>query len=277
MKDWDKINSRANHYYNEIIGGTKLFGDNFTSEEIKEWYSVESSSYEKIIDKDNYIYHYHSLNKILGFSKLPNNIRLVNVLSFGGGFGYEIEPIVDRVDNIFIVEPSHMFRQNNIKGKKIKYIRPSVMGKLNFPNDFFDVITCFGVLMYIPNVSFVLSELYRCLKPGGYLLIREPITDMRILENIDRKGCGYNTRGIPLIFFKEWLKRTHFSNKKITLHGLGPFLKILKNLGIDVYNSDILTSIDIFISRLFTFNYVYHRNNPLKKVSPGSAFLMLKK
>ena len=59
IKKDNKMKSGVKRYYNEIIAGTELYGDNFTFEEIKEWYSVESLSYEEIIDNDQYIYHYH--------------------------------------------------------------------------------------------------------------------------------------------------------------------------------------------------------------------------
>ena len=49
---------------------------------------------------------------------------------------------------------------------------------MEFPNNYFDLITSFGVLHHIPDVSKVFSELSRVLAPGGYLLIREPIVSM---------------------------------------------------------------------------------------------------
>lgn len=147
---------------------------------------------------------------------------------------------------------------------------------IDFPDNFFDVITCFGVLMYIPNVTFVLSELYRCLSPDGYLLVREPITSLGIGEE-NRAGCGLNTRGIPLSYFKDWISNHQFNNSTIIPHMFGPLLKLLSFLKIDIYNNNMTTRIDLLISRLFLFNYQYTRKSIFDKIAPGSVFLVLKK
>jgi ubiquinone/menaquinone biosynthesis C-methylase UbiE len=53
-------------------------------------------------------------------------------------------------------------------------VKPSTDGALPFPDASFDLVTCLGVLHHIPKVSFALCELYRCLTPGGFALVREP-------------------------------------------------------------------------------------------------------
>lgn len=40
-------------------------------------------------------------------------------------------------------------------------------GSIDFPDNFFDLILCFATLHHIPNVTFVISELFRTLRGGG--------------------------------------------------------------------------------------------------------------
>lgn len=44
---------------------------------------------------------------------------------------------------------------------------------LSFPDNSFDAVYCWGVLMHIPNVEAAVKELARVVKPGGHLIISE--------------------------------------------------------------------------------------------------------
>jgi ubiquinone/menaquinone biosynthesis C-methylase UbiE len=44
---------------------------------------------------------------------------------------------------------------------------------LSFPNDHFDLVLCWGVLMHIPNAERAVSELARVAKPGGFVVLEE--------------------------------------------------------------------------------------------------------
>jgi 2-polyprenyl-3-methyl-5-hydroxy-6-metoxy-1,4-benzoquinol methylase len=44
---------------------------------------------------------------------------------------------------------------------------------LSFPNDHFDLVLCWGVLMHIPDAERAISELARVTKPGGFLVLEE--------------------------------------------------------------------------------------------------------
>lgn len=45
--------------------------------------------------------------------------------------------------------------------------------KLPYPDDFFDLITCFMVLHHNYNITYMISELKRVIKKGGYIIINE--------------------------------------------------------------------------------------------------------
>lgn len=53
-------------------------------------------------------------------------------------------------------------------------IRNESLTHLSFPAAYFDHIITFDVLEHIPDVAKALRECYRCLKPGGHLLLSVP-------------------------------------------------------------------------------------------------------
>jgi SAM-dependent methyltransferase len=192
---------------NEIYKtGKTLYGDEFSNSQIEQWFREEEEAYANLGAKDlnTYEYLYHTINIINGFSKIPPpNIFYENVLGIGSAFGDEFIPIIDKIGKLTIVEPSKNLRSSQV-GKIIpKYVTPNAFGDLEFENNSFDLITCFGVLHHIPNVTKVLSEMIRVLKVGGVLLIREPIHSMGDW-NSPRFGLTKNERGISEEFFNNF-------------------------------------------------------------------------
>ncbi len=115
------------------------------------------------------------------------------------------------IEQITILDPSEQFVVNEFKGKPIIYVKPTVEGKMEFPNNSFDVITSFGTLHHIPNVEFIIDEMARVLKPGGYLLIREPIISMGDWRN-PRNGLTSRERGIPFELMKNYILKNKLKN-----------------------------------------------------------------
>src|SRR5690606_11406901 len=74
---------------------------------------------------------------------------------------------------------------------------------------FFDLVTCFGVLHHIPNVSHVMKEIHRTMRKDGLLLLREPIVSMGDWRQ-PRHALTKNERGLPESFLNEQLKRLEF-------------------------------------------------------------------
>lgn len=252
--------------------GKKLYGDDFTLKEIESWYSDEQEGYATLAqDKDKYIYEYHGLNQEYGFRFLPNT-TFQNILGFGSCYGHEFYPILDKIRNITIIEPSEKFASSDIKGKPVCYVRPTVSGDLLFENDSFDLITCFQVLHHIPNVSKILQEFYRCLKSKGYVLISEPITSMGDWRK-PRTGLTKRERGLPLNVFRDIILSTGFTivkeqrtDHRITRKFKNIYQGYFKK---SIYNSIIAMKFDRFFSRYFHINKQYY---PFKKYrGPGAA------
>ena len=84
-----------------------------------------------------------------------------------------------------------------------------------------DLVTCFGALSYIANVSHVLREFARVLEPSGLLLIREPMTSMGGGWGSPQRGSGVtpHARGVPCGYFRRELAADGFVVERETLVG----------------------------------------------------------
>jgi len=260
---------------NEYFEGKKLWGDDFSKEEIEKWYEDEKEGYSGLIENSNYSYAYHELNKFHGYTRLKHIKQFPKALSFGGATGDELLPILKKINKITIVEPSKKLRTKEIYGKKINYITPSINGKLKIKSESFDLITCFGVLHHIPNVSFVFRELIRVLKKDGIILIREPIVSMGDWNN-PRKGLTKRERGIPLEYFKKIIKENNLeviSEHKV----LFPLTRRLNFGKGEISNFKLIIWMDYILSKIFFWNNKYHAKSFFDKLRPQSIFYVLKK
>lgn len=268
----------------EYFSGKKLYGDDFDFDRIQQWYEDEKEGYAGLVSENKVwntqeSYGYHQLNILHGYSFLPENKRFERALGLGSAYGYEFLPIISRIDSIYIIEPSDRLVSSRLKGVTLQYKKPSVEGKMDFPDDFFQLETCFGTLHHIPNVSFVLGELHRCLAPGGYLLIREPIHSMGDWRH-PRPGLTKRERGIPVEILRRRIRELGFRViKESFCFAMTSFLE--RKLGnmferpLHEYKSYLV--IDKVLSGLTAFNLKYHPKNPIQRIAPSSVFYVLQK
>lgn len=261
---------------NEFLSGEKLYGDDFKYEEIVKWYKEEEEAYSALIKEyKRYVYNYHEINKILGYSYLPKEIIFKTAMSFGGAYGDEIIPIKDKIEKLIIVEASDVLRSKEIEGIIPNYIKPSITGVLSVENESVDLITCFGVLHHIPNVSFILNEFNRMLSVDGYLLLKEPIISMGDWTN-KRAGLTKNERGIPKEYFDKAIINAGFKIVKRT-YCTNPITRKLGNIFNVGFNSKALVWFDLLLSRITQFNYKYHPRNFIEKIQPQAVYYVLQK
>lgn len=262
----------------QYFKGDKLYGDDFTDAEILNWYKAEEEGYAGLIKgtKASNQYEYHAMNFFYGFKYLNGISGFKNVLGLGSAYGNEFLPLIHRIEALTIIEPSEQLRTLQLGQITPSYVKPTVDGGIDFSDSTFDLITCFGTLHHIPNVSFVLSEILRVMMPGGILLLREPIRTMGDWR-YPRKGLTKNERGIPHHYFDVFFKTHNVSViKKSFCESLFAYKLINKIFRIS-FTSDYYPKIDNFISKLFGFNIHYHPTSPWQKISPGSVFYVIKK
>lgn len=265
------------HPVEEYLHGQRLYGDDMSPEEIKAWYRDEEEGYADLgaADRTNYKYEYHAWNERHAFRHIPPG-QVSHALGFGSAYGEEFLPIIDRIEKIAIVDPSGAFIQSSIGGVPATYVKPDPQGVLPFASDSFDVITCFGVLHHIPNVTAVVCELSRVLRNDGCLLLREPIVSMGDWRH-SRVGLTKNERGIPLNMLRSIMSKANLKIEYEALVGFPVVEKGGKLLKQAPYNSRAAVRIDHVASKLFAWNVNYHATSILQKLRPTGAALVLSK
>ena len=261
---------------NEYLRGKKLIGDDYTLPEIMKWFKNEEEGYANLgaKNRESYNYVYHELNKLVCFKYLEN-IKYKNVLGIGSAYGDEFIPIINKLGNITIIDPSDSFSiVNNILNVPCKYIKPNVNGDLPFDDNSFDLIICFGVLHHIPNVSHVMDECFRVLNKNGIMLLREPIVSMGDWS-FPRNGLTKNERGIPYQMFNNIVTKSGFCIKKRSVCDFPVVVKIFNTLGIPPFLNYYATKLDLFLSKLFFWNINYHPKSFFQKFRPASLALVL--
>lgn len=256
------------------LSGQKLYGDDFTSSQISEWFADETEGYADLGAKNraNYAYPRHQLNIFHAFRHLEHR-KLDKSLGLGSAYGDEFLPIVKRISSLTILDPSDTFSvSNEISGTPISRHKPCVDGTIPFESNTFDLITCFGVLHHIPNVSYVVGECYRCLAEGGTFVVMEPFVSMGDWRN-PRRGLTKRERGIPLSVFEHIIRDSGFSIERRTLCRF----PILPRVFRDTYNKPTLTYLDYLLSFLFSYNTKYHRVQWWEKLGPSTVYFVLRK
>lgn len=238
-------------------------------------FSEENHAYENAFGgmRENYLYY--ALNEYYGkFNKKYE--PKIDVLGYGAAEGYELRGIAASCNRICIVDPTNIMKSKELGGVPLEYFSPKETGLLEFENETFDLITCFGVLMYIMNPEVVLNEFIRVLKPGGTLLIREPSTDMHVGQGIERWGMGEESRGLPPDFYEGEFVKLNVSYN-ITHCMFSPWIEFGKKVMKAPMNHRWFIKVDSLFCKLFKWNWKYQRQIFCDKFAPGSLFVTVKK
>lgn len=264
--------------FSKYLSGERLYGDDFTQEEIVDWFADEAEGYAELGAKNSaqYYYAYHQLNHRHAFKFLMGR-RFDKVLGIGSAYGDEFKPIVSNIHHITILDPSDAFLDvEEISGVPCAFQKPNSNGNIAFESNYFDLIASLGVMHHIPNVGHVLAECYRCLSKNGIMLLREPITSMGDWRKA-RNGLTKRERGIPLQILDHILENVGFTIVRRSLCNFPVLPKIGNKIGIKTYNNKILTMADALLSQAFAWNIRYHRTRFFEKLAPASVYYVLTK
>ena len=259
------------------FSGRRLYGEDLLQSEVEEWLRSEEEGFADLGAKDrrSYSYGYHAVNGAHGFQYLEDR-QFKHVLGFGSAYGYELEPLMRRIDRVSLLDASPSFVVSDIDGTPVRYIKASRSGDIDLADASVDLVTCFGVLHHIPRVGHTLEEMYRVLQPGGIALIREPITSMGDWR-APRPGLTKHERGIPYELFNTMLRNAGFRIRRATPCFFPLTDRLGRLLGRPLWNSAAAVKFDALCSWLFAWNRTYHRRSFLEKVAPGHAFWVTEK
>jgi SAM-dependent methyltransferase len=260
------------------LTGKRLYGNDFSLDEIEEWFADEAEGYADLgaRRKTDYRYAYHELNALHGIHYIENR-KFNEALGLGSAYGDEFKPVSENIKKITILDPSDAFSDvRYISDTSCQYLKPSADGNMPFQNNQFDLIMCLGVMHHIPNVSYVMGECYRCLNIGGIMLLREPIVSMGDWR-VPRHGLTKRERGLPVNILNDIIEQNGFKiiHKSYCMFPLTS--KLAHMISIAPFNDFIFTRIDAILSSLFSWNITYHRTKFYQKLAPASVFCVLEK
>jgi len=255
--------------------GQDLYGDDFDAEAIAAWFRDEENAYAELWHESSGDYAYHALNRWHGFRHLPAG-PLGSVLAFGSAHGHDIEPLLGRIQQVTLLDSSESMATAQLAGVSIQRKKAQPSGDVPCDSGSFELVTCFGVLHHIPNVSHVLAELHRTLRVGGWLLLREPSTSMGDWT-IRRPGLTPRERGIPGPWMLERLRRTGFDIVRAAPCHFPPWTALSQRAGLARTRPELVVRVDAQLSRLFAWNWRYVSDHAWQKLRPGSIFYVARK
>ena len=194
---------------NDIRTGKELAGDNYSIEQISLWFAQEKEAFyfynNGISESDRYDDYMRSLTIRLGTAAINNTLAERTILVLGPGPGLEMQSLLEKQATwkIIFIEASENF-QTELRARfpESTIISATESGQLGVSSGSVDTILALSVLHHIPNVSFLLQEFNRVLKPGGFVIIREPCSSMNDWRK--PRSITPNERGIS----KNWMVTT---------------------------------------------------------------------
>ena len=119
--------SRSSDDISEYFSGRLLYGDDFPLEDIAQWFEDEKEGYANLtaVSPGTPRYYYHEVNKLYGYKYLAHK-TYHNALGLGSAWGFEFLPIIDRIKNLYILEPSDKLISTKLGELSPIYSKPTI-------------------------------------------------------------------------------------------------------------------------------------------------------
>jgi SAM-dependent methyltransferase len=248
--------------------GEVLYGNDFTPDEMTAWFEDEKRGYIDIYQSYKVSgYQYHALNHSLG-TPLRDR-RYETCLVLGCAEGTDVLALDLDIGRIIAIEPAEEWHRDSLAGIPASFRVPALDGTIDLPDASVDLCLAIGVLHHIPNVEHLVAEMGRVLKPGGRMLVREPINSMGDWT-IPRAGHTKNERGIPPALMARFMGRAGLKLDRTSYHYcIVP--QLATKLGREPYNSRLFTTLDRLLSEALAWNARYWRPRKIDKLAPAMA------
>jgi len=161
---------------------------------------VLAESY-RLKNKFSHIWCYPSRKRVE--DTLIGHLKRINgekVLDYGCGRGELSRYLLDQGANVHGIDITSMYIKEakdhcNLGGYDTDKFRFYVMDahEMDFPNNFFDLVVGLGILHHL-ELNVALLEIHRVLKPGGRVLLQEPLADNLLLKLFRRLTPSARTK-----------------------------------------------------------------------------------
>lgn len=269
-------------FQRRFMSGAELWGDDFTASEIDEWFEDErqayvslEAGYQRPENAGTVSAQYEALNRYHGFDRI-DAARSQQVLALGAFDGAELQPILRAGMQVTILDPALVAPVIERDDVVVDLREPQPSGELDFDANSIDLVTCFGVLHHIPNVSFLIGELGRVLSPGGAIIIREPISSMGDWRQ-PRPGMTPRERGIPLAVFRRAFQSAGLEVEREALCMFAGTAFAGRKLGVWPYANRRMVRLDAALSRMTRWNYRYSPRTKWQRMRPGAVAYVVRK
>ena len=264
----------------DVRAGRVLYGNDFTGSLLTEWFASEQEGYYALhtgyyadrADGDHFTYE--ALNWAHGAPLRGERWEVC--LAMGPADGQEFPSLGFDVGRIIAIEPAKGFWSDKVGGIPAEYRVPTLDGTIKLPDASVDLVISLGVLHHIPNVEYVISELARVLKPGGRMLIREPIASLGDFTK-PRPGMTANERGIPVKLMRGYMEQVSLSVDD-TIYASCAIPQVLARVfKLKPFRSPVFVSIDRAMSHAMAWNNRYWRKSFKDKIAPAMAAYIVTK
>ncbi len=215
------------------------FGNNFTIDEVRNFWDGVADIYEKENEKISETHHQRFIES-LKYLEIKDNHKILNIWSRTGA---AIPYLRNKNKNTTIhnLEASGKMIEKAEKKFPNENFLLTDLSKLNFPDNYFDYILSLETFEHCPTPLNFLKELYRVLRPGGKLIMSTPPASCEpayAIYNFFGFGHGEGPhKFLSSKKVKEMLNLAGFvllNHKGTLLLPLGP--KFLKKLGEKIIN-----------------------------------------
>ena len=143
-------------------------------EEVRSCFDNLANSYANSYSGSSRVSHFFTVRKRRVEALLAGIATGCKVLEVGCEPGLMVDYFLHRGDDYHGLDlSSNMIAEcvARFKGLANAHFRVGDVQQLDYPNSFFDIALCLGVLEYVPAESQAVRELARVLKPGGTLIL----------------------------------------------------------------------------------------------------------
>ena len=151
------------------------------------FHAATAEFYDCTVTREYGIYHRHFLHPFLDAAARE---RVGHVLDVGCGTGVVTFALAERGFAVTAIDHSPaMLEIARAKaedlglGDRITFVTGDV-ANLRFDDQAFDGVTCQGVLHHLQDLDRCVREMWRVLKPGGFIFLSDPCSDITPLKKV---------------------------------------------------------------------------------------------